>query len=89
MPQQSYEKARKRVKELKGFYSHLIVYIFVNILLIMINLLTDSSSWWFIYSLLGWGIGLATHGLNTFVSNKWGRDWEERKIKELLSKDNE
>lgn len=88
MSQQSYERARKRVKELKEFYTHLLVYIFVNIMLIIINLLTDPSYLWFIYPLLGWGIGIAAHGVNTFGINKWGRDWEEKKIKELISKDN-
>ena len=32
MVDEKYEKAKKRVEEIKGFYSHLIVYICVNVI---------------------------------------------------------
>ena len=85
---ESYLKAKKRVEKLKGFYIHLIVYILVNLLLIMINLLTDASYLWFLYPLGGWGIGILIHGLTTFASGNFGSQWEERKIKEYMKKDN-
>lgn len=87
MSQISYENARKRVKELKAFYTHLMTYILVNILLIIINITTNSDNWWFIYPLFGWGIGITVHFLTTFILSNWGADWEEKKIKELLSKE--
>lgn len=31
--------------------------------------------------MLGWGIGIAAHAVNTFGI---GKDWEEKKIKELM-----
>ena len=37
--QQRYERARRRVKELKGFYTHATVFVLVNIGLFLINLL--------------------------------------------------
>ena len=33
MNDEKYEKAMKRVKELKGFYSNLVTYIIINIML--------------------------------------------------------
>ncbi len=89
MSQNSYENARKRVRELKLLYVHLVWYISVNVMLIFINMMTSSGSWWFIYPLMGWGMGIVAHSLYTLVLSRWGREWEEKKIKEYLTKDNE
>lgn len=74
------EQAKKRVRELKGFYGHLAAYLAVNLFLITINLVTSSGVLWFIYPLMGWGIGLMIHASQVFWTS---RDWEERKIQEL------
>ena len=38
--------------------------------------------------MLGWGIGVAFHGLNVFVlDNKAGKAWEERKIREFMGEE--
>jgi len=85
MVNEKYEKAKKRVEEIKGFYSHLIVYICVNIVLVIINLITSPGALWFFWPLAGWGIGLIFHGLGVFVFSKFpGKKWEERKIKEVM-----
>ncbi|KAA9021771.1 2TM domain-containing protein [Niallia endozanthoxylica] len=84
---EKYLRAKKKVQSLKAFYIHLIVYILVNSMLLVINLLSDSGNWWFIYPLVGWGIGLLIHGLSTFVFGKMGSDWEEKKIKQYMDKD--
>ncbi|MBU0520336.1 2TM domain-containing protein [bacterium] len=83
-----YERARRRVEELKGFYIHLAVFIIINLGLFLFNWFTDRHHLWFIWSLFGWGIGLAIHGLYTFNFMPFlGRDWEERKIQELVDKE--
>jgi hypothetical protein len=85
--QRRYERARKRVKELKGFYTHAAIYVLVNIMLFVINLLTGGG-WWFYWPLLGWGIGLGVHALNVFgFGGRLGQDWEERKTRELMDKE--
>ena len=87
MVDEKYEKAKKRVEEIKGFYSHLIVYVAVNILLVIINLVTSRGVLWFYWPLLGWGIGLFFHAMGVFVFSKFpGNQWEERKIKEIMEK---
>ncbi|UCF79836.1 MAG: 2TM domain-containing protein, partial [Candidatus Eiseniibacteriota bacterium] len=49
--QERYERAKKRVAELKDFYSHLIVYVLVNITLFMVNMLTSPGHLWFYWPL--------------------------------------
>ena len=73
------EQARKRIRVLQGFYWHLASFIAVNLFLLAINLLTSPGTLWFLFPLLGWGIGLGIHSAVLFM----GKDWEERKMEEL------
>lgn len=88
----AYDNALKRVRKIKGFYTHLIVYIVINIMIIVLNTqnLKPGESyfqWNNFATALFWGIGLAAHGLSVFIpAIVLGRDWEERKIKELMEK---
>jgi fatty acid desaturase len=73
-------RARKRAKERKGFYTHAMTYVLVNIGLFVINLLAGGG-WWFYWPLIGWGIGLGVHALSVFW---FGQDGEERKTRQLM-----
>ncbi|MCC2455713.1 2TM domain-containing protein [Bacillus cereus] len=84
---ENYLRAKKRVENLKAFYIHLTVYILVNLMLFFINISSVSSKLWFLYPLGGWGIGIVIHGLTTFPFGIFGKEWEERKIKEYMEKD--
>lgn len=79
----AYKKAKKRVEEIKGFYSNLISYCIVIPFLIFINLTTNSRNHWFWFPLLGWGIGVATHAFQVFGV---GESWKEKKIREIMNK---
>ncbi|WP_159472512.1 2TM domain-containing protein [Chryseobacterium sp. 18068] len=79
----AYKKAKKRVEEIKGFYSNLISYCIVIPFLIFINLTTNSRNHWFWFPLLGWGIGVATHAFQVFGV---GESWQEKKIREIMNK---
>ncbi|MFY7742508.1 MAG: 2TM domain-containing protein [Flavobacterium sp.] len=88
-----YQEALKRVKKIKGFYSHLLVYIVVNIMIIVVNIqnLSPGESYFQyknFFTAFFWGIGLVAHGFSVFVP-QWflGNNWEERKIRELMEKD--
>ena len=89
----SYERAAKRVKSIRGFYSHALVYVVINLMIVVINIqnLDPGESyfqWQNFTTLFFWGIGLLAHGLSVFTPNFiLGKDWEERKIKELMEKD--
>lgn len=50
-----------RQRQRAGFYPHLRAYCIVNGFLLLINLFTSPRVLWFVFPLLGWGIGLAFH----------------------------
>ena len=82
--------AQKQVKRIKGFYTHLTVFVLVNLFIIAGNI-WDAPTHWFGYdsfaTAIFWGIGLAAHGLSVFGANWFlGNNWEERKINELMNK---
>ena len=62
-------RAKKKVEEKLAFYLHLGIYLAVNILLLVINLLTWEGVPWFIYPLLGWGVGVVIHGMVAFLDS--------------------
>ncbi len=78
----AYEKAVKRVKELKGFYGNLISYCIVIPFLIIVNLITSPKYLWFYWPMLGWGIGVISHAMQVFAV---GKNWEEKKIQEIMN----
>lgn len=81
-------KARKKVKKIKEFYTHAIVYVCVNTFLIVINLLNSKNGIWFIFPLFGWGLGLFSHAANTFNFMPFlSKNWERRKIKEYMDEE--
>lgn len=85
--EQRYTRARERVEQLKGFYTHAAVFVLINIGLFIIDFVTGNG-WWFYWALIGWGIGLVAHGANTYgVTGVFGADWEERKTREIMEKD--
>ena len=88
-----YQEALKRVKKIKGFYTHAIVYVIINIMIVIINIqnLNEGETYFQFKNFMTaffWGIGLVAHGLSVFVPN-WimGQNWEERKIKEFMEKE--
>jgi hypothetical protein len=83
-----YKKAKERVEAIKSFYGHLFIYIMVNIGLFLINYIASPGDWWFYWPLVGWGIGLAAHGVTVFgTEGVFGKDWEERKIRQIMEKE--
>ena len=57
--------ARKRAGARMGWYIHATVYIAVNLLLVVLSAM--SGRHWAVFPALGWGLGLAIHGL-VFIS---------------------
>ncbi len=88
--QEKYERAAKRVKRIKGFYSHLVVYVVINIMIVIINIQNlDAGESYFklenFTTFAFWGIGLMIHGVTVFMPDFiLGKNWEERKIKEYM-----
>ena len=60
----------------------------VNAGLIALDLATGGGIQWAIWPLAGWGIGLAIHtAIFWLEAGPLGRDWEERKIEEIMERD--
>lgn len=92
--QEDYNRARKRVQKIKGFYAHLIVYVVINIgLLLTIYTAVGTEDFWQVGHFLTplfWGIGLLLHWLNAYdYTPVLGRKWEARKIREFMDRDRE
>jgi len=84
----NYVKAVEKVKKLKEFYQNLASYCIIIPLLVVINLQFMPRFYWFWFPMFGWGIGLFFHFLE--VNNYsffLGDNWEERKKKELMEKE--
>ena len=81
-----YLRAKKRVENLKGFYGSLMAYCVVIPFLIFINYRTGWNFQWFWFPLFGWGLGLLIGAFSIFGI---GGNWEERKINEIMEKNNQ
>lgn len=80
-------RAVRYVRDLKAFYSHLATYCVVIFGLFIINLFTGIGTPWFIWPMLGWGVGVAAHGLSVFeVVSLFSADWEKREIEKRLQR---
>ena len=72
-----YELAKKRVKAKRDFYTHLVVYLVVNIMLVIIWAFPAGRGYpWFLWVIGGWGIGVLFNFLDVFV-------WQRRGDKEI------
>ena len=93
LEEQKYIRAKKKVKAIRGFYVHLTVYLVVNAFLILSRVFTgggfsDFWQWQTYNTAVFWGIGIVFHAFNVFGMNfLLGKNWEERKIKEIMDKD--
>ena len=80
----AYLTAKKQVNDIKDFYGNLLSFLVVMPILVFINYKTHWDFKWFIFPLVGWGLGLALQAFTTFG---YGKTWEERKIQELMEKE--
>jgi len=93
LEEQKYIRAKKRVKAIRGFYSHLAAYLGVNLFLILLRVISEGGleelwDWTTYNTAIFWGIGLGFHALNVFgMGFLLGKDWEEKKIKDIMDKD--
>ncbi len=96
-----YDKAKKKVTLIKGFYRHLFIYLCVCLSITLfkfIGTMTEGSVVFNVFkhaSLLflwiPWGIGLLIQGMVAFdvISLMMGKGWEERKVQKILEQEKE
>ncbi len=85
--QYRYQRAKEQVDKIKGFYIHASIYAIFCLVFIWLNL-QSSYFPWAIFPIAGWGLGVLGHASDTFEFNLFfGKDWEKRKIEEIMKKD--
>ncbi len=91
-------RAERRIEDLKKFYKHLSAYILLNLFFAFVWNFTfkifgnfivsnqfDGAEARYIPIWLIWGVFLTVHAIIIFgFPNAFGRDWEEKKIKEYM-----
>ncbi|HEY7468982.1 MAG TPA: 2TM domain-containing protein [Acidimicrobiia bacterium] len=80
-------RARERAEMIQGLYIHLLVFAVINAGLFLTNWLTrgEDGTWWFVWPLLIWGIGLMIHVL-VVVAPVFSPQWVDRKVDEMTRK---
>lgn len=89
------EAAQLYVQQLKAFYVHASVFAGSMLIIFLVNLLTNMSAdvvsdwgaWWSLWALLGWGSGIAVHGLVVRFNRPSSSSsaWAQRQIDKVLS----
>lgn len=88
-------KAEKRAAEKVDFLIHFTIYICVNGLLIALWYFNGGMGWftggqgtfpWFIFPLLGWGIGITAHFFGAFAEPNLKDRFTEREYERLKRK---
>ena len=59
--------ARKRAGAKLGWYVHALVYLVVNVAMFMASIYGLRQRPWTIFPAMGWGLGLALHGVAVFL----------------------
>ena len=79
-----YLQAKERVHALKRLYISGFMYCIIIPVLIYINHQTTSFPW-AIFPAMGWGFGLIIQGFAAKgIDPLWGKQWQQRKIEELM-----
>jgi transcriptional regulator with XRE-family HTH domain len=75
------------VRRIKRFYVHLMQYAIVITALFVINFLSSPQYIWAVWPALGWGVGVAFHGLLVFDKVPFlTADWEKRMVERKLGR---
>lgn len=92
----SYIKAKKKVKNIKFFYVHLLGYV-LSVLLICYNLYIieegpykDFFIWFDIVAMIIWGLFILMHAWSVFKGRLFfKKSWELKKIEQFMKEENE
>lgn len=80
-------QAEHRADAKIGFRKHLIGYVAVNATIIAVNLMTSPDRFWFLWPLLGWGVGVVAHWAAVYVDEAGARQRAvEAELERLKSK---
>jgi transcriptional regulator with XRE-family HTH domain len=79
--------AFRHVRKMRGLYSHMATYAVVMAALTAFNLIVTPRHIWFVFPMLGWGIGLLSHAVSVLNILPWfGPEWEKRQVERQLGR---
>ena len=81
-----YLRAKKKVNVKFAFYYHLGAYLFINLCLLIINLITSPGYLWVVWPLMGWGIFVFFHALTAVLFGR-ATDLRDRMIEAEMEKE--
>ena len=71
-PEELDRLARKRAGAKLGWYAHDTLFLMINLAMLAFSKYGFGSRPWSAFPLLGWGLGLALHGISVFVLGTGG-----------------
>ena len=75
------------VRDIKGFYTHLVIYLIAVACLAAANYFFTPERIWFIWATIGWGTGVFAHGLIVHeVFTVFSPRWERRQVQKHTGK---
>ena len=75
------------LNNLKDFYQHLGIYIFINVLLLVINVFLTPQYYWVLWCIGGWGVGLLIHYVYLVKSpDIFDQAWQEKQLAKRKNK---
>jgi uncharacterized membrane protein YccC len=79
------DEARRLVRRKRIFYTVVGIYLALSLMWFAIDLLDDSSGYWFYWPMLGTGLGVVVTGVVLGgLGGLFGTDWERREIERYL-----
>ena len=84
-----YIEAEKRVKKKKEFFEHFTTFLVMSVFFFLLNMVTSFGHWWFMWPIIGWGIGVFFHYMSVFGLPGIGpitNEWEKKAIQEEIEK---
>ncbi|MDI6796707.1 MAG: 2TM domain-containing protein [Desulfatibacillaceae bacterium] len=82
-----HKNAMKTVRAKLWFYYHAAVFIVMNLVMLAVNLKYSPQTLWFYWPLLGWSVGLASHGFQVFAVRE-GSSIRQRMVEKEMAKNN-
>ena len=88
------ENAQRRIKQKKGLYTHLVLFLIGSVFIIIANTLLGigkdikiAGLEWFVPAVLAWLFLLSYHTFKVFILNRFmGKNWEKDQLEKLVAK---
>ena len=87
LQQQQYEYARRRIRQKKNVFLHLMLFIVGSIFMFIINkaLNVGEPDNWYLWGITAWAFIFILHFVKVFITDRFvNKDWEKKEIDKLV-----